>query len=153
MPPRPPLRVNSAPALTLWAAVVAERLGHAPGTALSLAALLAGIVPPSPGRPSGPVILGPAARLVPQEAGPPLADRGDGQGVPTGPAAAYLRRAFGPRLGEATAAMQALAVRQDPARLESRALPLFAAFAPIPAEGAARGRLDLARIAGADCGG
>ena len=32
-----PIRVNRAPVLTLWAAVVAERLGHRPDTALSLA--------------------------------------------------------------------------------------------------------------------
>jgi hypothetical protein len=28
-----PIRVNRAPVLTLWAAVVAERLGHPPETA------------------------------------------------------------------------------------------------------------------------
>ena len=37
-----PLRVNRAPVLTLWAAVVAERLGHPPDTALSLAGAVAG---------------------------------------------------------------------------------------------------------------
>ena len=37
-----PLRVNRAPVLTLWAAVVAERLGHPPDTALSLASAVAG---------------------------------------------------------------------------------------------------------------
>ncbi|WP_203069859.1 hypothetical protein [Falsiroseomonas ponticola] len=130
---------------------MAERLGHAPGTALSLAAVLAGIAPPAPGRPPGPVALGPAARLV--AGNPPLADRGDGVGVPPGPAEAYLHRAFGPRFGEARAAMRALAARQDPLWLEERALALFAAFAPEPGDGLARGRLDPARIAGADCRG
>jgi hypothetical protein len=36
------IRVNRAPVLTLWAAVVAERLGHPPETALSLASAVAG---------------------------------------------------------------------------------------------------------------
>src|SRR4051794_41193566 len=37
-----PVRVNRAPVLTLWAAVVAERLGYPPETALSLASAIAG---------------------------------------------------------------------------------------------------------------
>jgi glutathione S-transferase len=37
-----PIRVNRAPVLPLWAAVVAERLGHLPDTALSLASTVAG---------------------------------------------------------------------------------------------------------------
>lgn len=36
-----PVRVNRAPVLTLWASVVAERLGYAPDTALSLASAVA----------------------------------------------------------------------------------------------------------------
>src|SRR3954464_14358796 len=42
MPSIPPIKVNRAPVLTLWAAVVAERLGHPPDTALSLASAVAG---------------------------------------------------------------------------------------------------------------
>ena len=37
-----PVRVNRAPVLTLWAAVVAEALGHAEATALSLGSVVAG---------------------------------------------------------------------------------------------------------------
>ncbi|MGG5824000.1 hypothetical protein [Falsiroseomonas sp. HW251] len=37
-----PIRVNRAPVLTLWAAVVAEQLGHPPDTALSMASIVAG---------------------------------------------------------------------------------------------------------------
>jgi len=37
-----PIKVNRAPVLTLWAAVVAEQLGHPPETALSLAKAVAG---------------------------------------------------------------------------------------------------------------
>jgi hypothetical protein len=38
----PPIRVNRAPVLTLWAAVVAERLGYPPETALTLGRFVAG---------------------------------------------------------------------------------------------------------------
>jgi hypothetical protein len=38
----PPIRVNRAPVLTLWATVVAERLGHSPETALTLGRFVAG---------------------------------------------------------------------------------------------------------------
>ena len=34
--PTPPIQVNSAPVLALWASVVAEALGHPPDTALTL---------------------------------------------------------------------------------------------------------------------
>ena len=40
--PPPPVLVNRAPVLTLWAAVVAERLGHPADTALTLGATVAG---------------------------------------------------------------------------------------------------------------
>jgi hypothetical protein len=43
MPDTPsPIRVNRAPVLTLWATVVAERLGHSPETALTLGRFVAG---------------------------------------------------------------------------------------------------------------
>jgi hypothetical protein len=38
----PPIRVNRAPVLTLWAAVGAERLGHPPEIALTLGRFVAG---------------------------------------------------------------------------------------------------------------
>lgn len=34
-PNSPPIRVNRAPVLTLWATVVAERLGYPPDTTLT----------------------------------------------------------------------------------------------------------------------
>jgi hypothetical protein len=37
-----PVKVNRAPVLTLWAAIVAERLGHRRETAFSLASAVAG---------------------------------------------------------------------------------------------------------------
>src|SRR5271157_5438890 len=41
-PAPPPIRVNRAPVLTLWATVVAERLGHPADTALTLGRFVAG---------------------------------------------------------------------------------------------------------------
>jgi len=38
----PPIRVNRAPVLTLWATVVAERLGYPPEAALTLGRFVAG---------------------------------------------------------------------------------------------------------------
>lgn len=38
----PAIRVNRAPVLTLWAAVVAERLGHDPDAAILLGRFIAG---------------------------------------------------------------------------------------------------------------
>jgi hypothetical protein len=44
-----PLEINRAPVLTLWAAVVAERLGHPADTALTLGRAVAGsALPPRP---------------------------------------------------------------------------------------------------------
>jgi hypothetical protein len=42
MAPNASIKVNRAPVLTLWASVVAERLGHPPELALSLAKIVAG---------------------------------------------------------------------------------------------------------------
>jgi hypothetical protein len=41
-PAPPPIRVNRAPVLTLWATAVAERLGYPPETAPTLGRLVAG---------------------------------------------------------------------------------------------------------------
>ena len=42
MDPSSPIRANRAPVLTLWATVVAERLGYPPETALTLGRFVAG---------------------------------------------------------------------------------------------------------------
>ena len=42
MEPSDPMRVNRAPVLMLWAAIVAERLGHPPDTALTVGRAVAG---------------------------------------------------------------------------------------------------------------
>jgi hypothetical protein len=48
--PRHSIQVNRAPVLTLWAAVVAERLGHDRKTALTLGKAVAGLNAQSKGR-------------------------------------------------------------------------------------------------------
>ena len=44
------IQINRAPVLTLWGAVVAERLGYEPDTALSLGKCLAGLNAQAKGR-------------------------------------------------------------------------------------------------------
>src|SRR6476469_9622310 len=133
----PPIRVNRAPVLTLWAAVVAERLGHPPATALSLASAVAGTAArakarrlglaekPAPAEPAGP--RPPAARRtvlllgreipVTETAEGLLAAEPDGRPAPPGAVEAYVARAFGKRLDEVRAAMEALAARRPPEEL------------------------------------
>src|SRR6478735_3881183 len=109
----PPIRVNRAPVLTLWAAVVAERLGHPPATALSLASAVAGTAARAKARrlglaeehagdpiarPGGPVhtvrLLGRAIPVVETPEGL-LAAEPDGKPATPGAVAAYVTRAFG----------------------------------------------------------
>ncbi len=60
------VKINRASVLTLWAAVVAERLGFEPDTALSLGKALAGLNAQSKGRALGiygaPKVRGPRNR-------------------------------------------------------------------------------------------
>lgn len=65
----PPLRINRAPVLTLWAAVVAERLGMPRDAALTVGQALAGLTAYSKGGRLG-IYAPPAERL--DEAPPPL---------------------------------------------------------------------------------
>lgn len=160
------VRVNRAPVLTLWAAVVAERLGHPSATALSLASVVAGTAARSKARrlglaearpgegPTRPVreavhLLGRDIPLVPGADGTPLAER-DGHPAQAGPVEAYLARAFGPRLAEVRASMETLADGFDAAELNRIGFRLYERFRPeVPEDVSgwgAKGRLDLARI-------
>jgi hypothetical protein len=99
-----PLRINRAPVLTLWAAVVAERLGHPPDTALSLAGAVAGTAARAKARrlgiseerdhakdaaPAKPAdttrLLGKSVRLAHDADGVVLADAGGGKPAPAAP--------------------------------------------------------------------
>ena len=164
-----PLRVNRAPVLTLWAAVVAERLGHPPDTALSLASAVAGTAARAKARrlgiseerdrakdaaPATPLdtarLLGKSVRLTHDADGVVLADAGEGRPAPAAPVGAYIAKAFGGRLAEVRGAMEALAGRLEPEELNRVGFRLYEHFRPeVPADvkgWGAQGELDLAKI-------
>ncbi len=166
------VRINRAPVLTLWAAVVAERLGHAEGTALTLGKAVAGLNAQSKGRRLGifEVAEKPAGGREPKSTPPgqtaalPLLGRmipvvRTGEGVratltdkPIDPASVqrYLEQKFGDDLSEVRAAMRALAETYAPQDLAARAFGLYEKFRPAVPEGekgwGAKGVLDLKRI-------
>lgn len=170
-----PVRVNRAPVLTLWAAVVAERLGHPEETALSLGSAVAGTAARAKARRLGIVeernhaeprkapasvpsrrmvhLLGREVPVVETASGLLLA--ADAQGRPAGaaPVRNYLARAFGERLAETRTAMEALAKAIPPEELNRIAFHLYERFRPEVPEGArgwgAKGELHIDRIASA----
>ncbi len=124
---------NRAPVLTLWATVVAERLGHPPDTALSLASAVAGTAARAKARRLGIAeqrdhgtdaapskrqdtarLLGKDVKLTHDADGVVLADAGEGKPASAAPVAAYAAKAFGARLDEVRAAMVDLAGRIEP---------------------------------------
>jgi hypothetical protein len=146
------LEINRAPVLTLWAAVVAERLGHPPDTALTLGRAVAGSAArvkarsigreerkadreadrPGPQSDHGtaPVfLLGKTIRLLPTPDGELRAADGE---QPADPAAVqrYLAKAFGGHLDEARQAMAELASRYEPAKLNRIGFRLYEKFRP-----------------------
>lgn len=165
--------INRAPVLTLWAAVVAERLGHDHDAALTLGKAVAGLNAQAKGRrlgilePAGPEV---AAKREKARAAAgathvellgrrvPVVKTKDGlraatDGKADSPAAVerYLTSKFGEHLDSARAAMTALARAYPKAELETRAFALYEAFRPAVPEGTrgwgAKGALDLGRIA------
>ena len=167
------IKINRAPVLTLWAAVVAERLGFDWDEALTLGRAVAGlnayskgvrlgIYEPTPeaererrreARKGATVHVDLLHRAVPAMQ-TPEGLRAVSKDRPISPASVqrYLEGKFGDRLSDARAAMVRLA-RSMPAReLAKRAYALYEEFRPeIPAGvrgwGAA-GDLDLDRVAG-----
>lgn len=144
--------VNRAPVLTLWAAVVAERLGYDHDTALTLGKAVAGLNAQSKGRALG--IFGPPKAV--EGGGPPkkiglgedfwidLCGRGvpvkktpDGiravvKDKPIDPAGVttYLNTKFGADLDAVTRAMQNLAESLERSDLAARAYSLYERFRP-----------------------
>jgi hypothetical protein len=165
------ISTNRAPVLTLWAAVVAERLGFDRREALSLGRALAGLDAQSKGRRLG--------IFKPHEEKPHKArekERGEefwielcGRAIPgkntgegiravkgtqvidTEGAERYLADKFGGDLTAVRSAMQNLAKAHKPQELADRAFSLYESFRPeIPAgvKGwGAKGELDLGLIA------
>jgi len=171
--PAPAVRVNRAPVLTLWAAVVAERLGYPPETALALGRFVAGSsarakarrlgladegqdaeergVRAADPRPSREMVrlLGRAIPVARAEDGALRVDEG-GRPASARSARSYLARAFGDRLAEVRAAMEALAASLPPEELNRVGFRLYERFRPEVPEGVqgwgAKGALRLERI-------
>jgi hypothetical protein len=164
--------VNRAPVLTLWAAIVAERLGQPHDTALSLASYVAGTAARAKARRLGIAddsdeartkaegrptkkretvrLLGRDIALTHDEDGVVLADGGDGKPQPSAPVRAYVEKAFGKRLAEVEAAMRELAASLEPDELNRVGFHLYERFRPeVPADvrgWGAKGELDLSKV-------
>ena len=169
----PTLRINRAPVLTLWAAVVAERLGLPRDTALTAGQALAGLTAHSKGVRLG--IYAPS-ELRPHEPPPPLpkgatkihdvvllgrrihlAETAHGQrAVSKGELVIpesverYLKGKFGEALDQMRAEMERLASHFPADRLNQDGFHLYEQFRPeVPSDErgwGAKGVLDLARI-------
>ena len=162
------LQVNRAPVLTLWASVVAERLGHERATALTLGRAVAGLFAQSKGQRLGiyePGGKGGAQRKVPSRAARvrdiefmnrliPTVRTADGVravvgGRPMDPQSVerYLKARFGENLGEARRTLQKLANAYEGEELSAQAYGLYERFRPTIPRGAkgwgAKGELDL----------
>jgi len=165
------IKINRAPVLTLWAAIVAERLGYDEETALTLGKAVAGLNAQSKGRKLGiyeekseeekekekgkkkeaaekPEFVELLGRGIPAVKTP----RGlraviKGEPIHSGSVESYLQKKFGEELDNARAAMEMLAKAYTPKQLESKAYDLYEKFRPEIPEGkkgwGAKGELDL----------
>jgi hypothetical protein len=160
------MKINRAPVLTLWAAVVAERLGYNKKEALTLGKAVAGLNAQSKGRrlgiyeekkdedkekeeKSGKLefieILGRGVPALKTPEGLQAAIKG--KPIHAESVESYLEQKFGEALDEARAAMEKLAKAYTPKQLESKAYDLYEKFRPEIPEGkkgwGAKGELDL----------
>ena len=150
--PKQMVMINRAPVLTLWACVVAERLGYEHDTALTLGKAVAGLNAQSKGR-----MLGIFDSRKGSEPGLPVKKVGLGEefwinlcqrGVPAkntdqgiravvkdrpidpDKVESYLKGKFGDDLEAAISAMQDLAQSLEPDKLAERSYPLYEKFRP-----------------------
>ena len=168
--PKDAILVNRAPVLTLWAAVVAERLGFSPDEALSLGKAVAGLNAQAKGRALGIFEARPKTiRQAKQQkhgeefwvklCGRPVPAKSTDQGVravsgdkPIDPdgVARYLSQKFGDDLDAVKRAMEALSKAREPDDLAERAFALYERFRPEIPGGkkgwGAKGTLDLGLI-------
>jgi hypothetical protein len=146
------LQINRAPVLTLWAAVVAEYLGHPRDTALTLGRAVAGSAARAKARSIGreerkadrdadtprlrevhvtpPVFLfGKTVRLLANADGELRAADIDQPSDHTA-VERYLAKAFGDHLAEVRSAMEELANRYQPTELNRIGFRLYESFRP-----------------------
>jgi hypothetical protein len=166
----PTIEVNRAPVMTLWAAVVAERLGFDRDEALTVGKTVAGLNAQAKGQRLG--IFEPGEKKGEEARGWPKGEqffiellgrsvpvintpdrvRATAKGAPVQPPSVqhYLEGKFGAALPEVRQAMEELAAAFPPDELEEQAYRLYVKFRPeIPAgkEGwGAKGQLDTDRI-------
>lgn len=166
------LKINRAPVLTLWAAVVAERLGFARDEALTLGRAVAGLNAYSKGRSLG--LFEPSEKKKVKEKKRSLEEgstvkidllhravpaiRRDGairalsKDKPISPDSVqrYLEKKFGDALEDSREAMMQLAEAWRPPEIADRAYELYEDFRPDIPSGrkgwGAEGRLSLDRI-------
>jgi hypothetical protein len=166
------VNINRAPVLTLWATVVAERLGYDHEAALTLGKAVAGLNAQSKGRrlevfeapksppeereptarqPGEPILVSLLHRRVPVI----RTDQGvratiKGQHIAPESVRRYLAQKFGRALADVQAAMAALAKAYPPDQLAAQAYALYERFRPDIPEGkrgwGAAGQLDLDHI-------
>ena len=167
------VRINRAPVLTLWSAVVAERLGFNRDEALTLGKAVAGLTAQAKGQRLGIFTPSPAevrkkraqkareagvCRLELLGRAVPVLHTDDGLRAvardqkPVTPQSVekYLASKFGAALADVRAAMTALARSRKPAALAEEAFGLYESFRPeVPAGESgwgARGTLSIGKI-------
>ena len=167
------IEINRAPVLTLWAAVVAERLGFEHDEALTLGKAVAGLTAQSKGRRLG--IFQPSPAAVRRKRAEKAAEAGvmqvallgravpvlqdddglravgkDQEPIEPGSVEKYLAAKFGDSLEAFRAAMEELAASRDPETLAAEGFALYEAFRPaIPAGESgwgAKGTLSVEKI-------
>jgi hypothetical protein len=163
------IKINRAPVLTLWAAIVAERMGYNRQEALTLGKAVAGLNAQSKGRRLG-IYEEKKEKSEAKEERPPrlkfieLLGRGipatqtssglratiKGEQVDPESVQKYLKQKFADDLDEARAAMDKLAKAYTPKELEREAYSLYEKFRPKIPEGTkgwgAKGELDLDHV-------
>ncbi|MBE7554776.1 MAG: hypothetical protein HS126_27305 [Anaerolineales bacterium] len=164
------IKINRAPVLTLWAAVVAERLGYDRDAALTLGKGVAGLNAQSKGRRLGifeeskgdkkeerepkkrtageqysVTVLGRPVPVVETDDGVRATIKGEA--IKPDSVQRYLENKFGDNLAEVQAAMQGLAKAYNASQLARQAYDLYEQFRPAIPEGkkgwGAAGDLDL----------
>jgi hypothetical protein len=137
--------INRAPVLTLWAAVVAERLGFDREEALTLSKAVAGLTAQPKGQRLG--IFTPSPKAVRRQ----RAAGKDQKPVTPSSVEKYLASKFGDALPAVRTAMERLATSREREDLAEEAFRLYEAFRPdIPAGErgwGATGTLSLEKIA------